>query len=338
MHHINIPVFIPHLGCPHTCVFCNQRTISGCKSFDISSVTKQIDQVLSSVNTEDTEAQIAFFGGSFTGIDRSLMKELLDIAADYCKNSIVESIRLSTRPDYINDEIINILSSYPVSTIELGIQSMSDRVLKVSERGHTAAQTYTACELIKNAGFSLVGQMMTSLPSSTLEDDIFTAKEICRMKSDAARIYPTVVLRETKLADMYKNGEYILPSNEEAIKRAVGALSVFVENNVKVIRIGLCSADNLIGDDSDVCSDTYDPAIGEIVWNEFYLDKIRKSLNGTNISEKNLVIECPRGEISKVCGQHKKNKITICREYNVKNVKIIENDTISGYNIRIYET
>ena len=136
MRHINIPIFIPHLGCPNNCVFCNQRSISGHEEFNISSVREEIEAVLSTVGADDV-CEIAFFGGSFTGIDRGLMTELLDIAEEYVAAKKVESIRLSTRPDYISEEILDILSRYSVKTIELGLQSMCDEVLETSKRGHT---------------------------------------------------------------------------------------------------------------------------------------------------------------------------------------------------------
>ncbi len=182
MRHINIPIFIPHLGCPHDCVFCNQRTISGKKEFDLSSVDSDINTALSSINAGDAEVEIAFFGGSFTGIDRGLMVTLLKKAEKYISEGKVHSVRLSTRPDYIDEEILNILKEHHVRNIELGIQSMSDDVLSACKRGHTAEQTVNACQLIVENGFDLVGQMMIGLPCSSQIDEINTAK-----KSEAKR-------------------------------------------------------------------------------------------------------------------------------------------------------
>ena len=161
--HINIPIFIPHLGCPNQCVFCNQRTISGVKEFDISSVRRDIDTALLTVDSS-TEAEIAFFGGSFTGIDRDLMIELLEIGYEYIKDGRVSSIRCSTRPDYIDEEILEILKKYGVRVIELGLQSVEEKVLKSSKRGHNFQAELKACRMIVNAGFALVGQMMIGLP------------------------------------------------------------------------------------------------------------------------------------------------------------------------------
>ena len=205
--HANIPIFIPHLGCPNQCVFCNQRTISGVNKFDISRVSAQIDEALATVDPS-CEVEIAFFGGSFTGIDRELMISLLEIAYDYIKRGKVSSVRCSTRPDYISDDILNILKKYGVKTVELGLQSASDKVLLKSKRGHTAYDEERACKMIVNAGLDLVGQMMIGLPGSTLEDELQTARFIVKSGAKGARIYPTVVFYDTELCEMSRRGEY----------------------------------------------------------------------------------------------------------------------------------
>ena len=208
--HVNIPIFIPHLGCPNDCVFCNQRSISGRAYFDEGSVEGEIESALSTVSS-DSEVEIAFFGGSFTGIDRSLMLRLLDTATRFVNQGRVSSIRLSTRPDYISSEVLDLLSNYPVRDIELGIQSMDDKVLAAAKRGHLAKDSERACALIKQYGFSLVGQMMTGLPKSTPESEIMTARRICDMGADGARIYPTMVFYKTELESMMIGGEYTPP-------------------------------------------------------------------------------------------------------------------------------
>lgn len=232
--HVNIPVFIPHLGCPNMCVFCNQRSISGTVRYSRDDVRKTIDEALATVSPEQ-EAQIAFFGGSFTGIDRDEMIYLLETGYGYVKSGRVSSIRLSTRPDYIDAEILDILSRYGVKTIELGLQSMSDRVLAACKRGHTAEQGREACRMIKERGFELIGQMMIGLPCSTEEDEIYTAREICALGAHGARIYPTVVFLDTELADMAERGEYTPLSVEEAAGRSASVLDVFARTGVRVI-------------------------------------------------------------------------------------------------------
>ncbi|MCL2517821.1 MAG: radical SAM protein [Oscillospiraceae bacterium] len=300
--HINIPIFIPHMGCPHECIFCNQRTISGKNDFNIENVENEIQTALSTIDFAATEVEIAFFGGSFTGIDRGLMINLLEIA-----NKYVQVIRLSTRPDYIDAEILSILKRYNVKTIELGIQCLNDDVLNVCKRGHTAEQAIDACNQIKNAQFDLIGQMMVGLPSSTLADEVYTAETLCEFV-DGTRIYPTTVLENTELAAT----NYVPPDTDEMIKRACDVFAVFVKNNIPVIRIGL--ATNGI------------PAFGELVENEYYYRLLKKYH-----SVENLIIECPKGHTSKVIGQNKRNKYRL----NVKNIKIVEKNEILGYNINI---
>lgn len=335
MRHINIPIFIPHLGCPNMCVFCNQRSISGRMSFDISSVRRDIDTVLST-SGEDDDIEIAFFGGSFTGIDRGLMRELLDIAQGYINEGKVQSIRLSTRPDYIDDEILDILAKYSVKTVELGLQSMDDAVLTASRRGHTAEQAERACRLIKKRGFELVGQMMIGLPESTSEKEISTAERICELGADGARIYPTVVFYETELAEMLKRGEYTPLDTDTAVERTKNALRVFVERGVPCIRVGLCSGESL-NDPALVAGGASHPAIGELAMSALYLDLIcekldeEKSLHGVDT----LVIECPVGETSKIIGQKRRNIAKICAKYGIKSVKVLEKNELLRYNIRI---
>ena len=335
MRHINIPIFIPHMGCPNMCVFCNQRSISGKLCFDMARVKNDIEETLSTVSCEDT-CEIAFFGGSFTGIDRGLMIELLTLAQGYVDSGRVQSIRLSTRPDYISDEILTILSSYSVGTIELGLQSMDDTVLLATKRGHTAEQAVRACRMIKKAGFSLIGQMMIGLPHSSVDKEIETAKKICELGADGARIYPTVVFYETELCEMMERGEYVALSNEEAVERTKEALRVFVENDVPCIRVGLCAGENL-SDASHVAGGANHSAIGEMAMSAIYLDKICETLDG--ISEKNdvqsVTIYCPRGETSKVVGQKRRNIEKIYEKYGIKRVKVLEKNELLSYNIII---
>ena len=333
--HVNIPIFIPHMGCPNDCVFCNQRTISGRQSFDVSTVEKQIKEALATVSV-DTECEIAFFGGSFTGIDRGLMIHLLDVAKKYTDSGMVSGIRLSTRPDYINDEILDILSGYKISAIELGLQSMCDEVLLATKRGHNARCAESACRLIKDRGFCLVGQMMIGLPESDVHKEIYTAKKICELGADGARIYPTVVFRETELCEMTKRGEYAPIDEDDAVVRTKEALKVFEEHGVPCIRVGLCASDNL-SDDSEVYGGANHSAIGELSMGELYYDRICEELDKLeNLSGKNIVICCSRGSTSKVSGQNKRNKTRISEKYGVKSIKILEKSEILGYNIILY--
>ncbi len=338
MRHINIPIFIPHMGCPHDCVFCSQKQISGKLKFDISAVDREISSYLDNIHGE-AEAEIAFFGGSFTGIEKNDMIYLLKCAEKYYMENKVKSIRISTRPDYINTEILALLKEYHVKTIELGIQSLKDRVLRKSERGHTSRQSEYACNIILESGFTLIGQMMAGLPDSNLEDELYTASRLCEIGIHGARIYPVVVIENTKLHSMTRDGEYIPLTTDETVLRSAEILSVFIKNSVPVIRIGLCSSDIISNDSAAVIAGGYHPAIGEMVESLLFYRIIKTELEKYHrdyYNEKNIIVLCPKGCVSKISGQKKHNKIKIMREFNIKNISIIESDTISGYNVEIY--
>ena len=329
--HINIPVFIPHLGCPNDCVFCNQRSISGKREFRAELVIPEIDSALSTID-DNCDTEIAFFGGSFTGIDRNLMKMLLDISESYVRKGRVSSVRLSTRPDYIDEEIIGILKSYSVKTVELGIQSMSAEVLAASRRGHTPEQTRKACDLVKGADLELVGQMMIGLPESNIERERYTALEICRMGADAARIYPTVVFRNTELCSMAERSEYTPLNEAEAILRTKEVLKVFDENSIPCIRIGLCASENLSSPD-EVYGGANHSAIGELAIGELYYERMCRLLDNADRDTKNIVFSVGRGCMSKAIGQKRKNILRLCEKYSVDRIKVIEKNQILGYNI-----
>lgn len=331
MRHVNIPVFIPHVGCPNACVFCNQRSISGKTEFDASEVDGIIANALSTVGEDDT-CEIAFFGGSFTGIDRGLMLYLLGVAQRYVDSGRAQSIRLSTRPDYIDDEMIADLKKFTVRTVELGLQSLDDGVLLASGRGHDAECAKRACRALKDAGFSLIGQMMIGLPHSTVETEIMTAREICALGADGARVYPTVVFYETELACMTERGEYAPLTNAEAVFRTKEVLKVFAEAGVPCIRVGLQASENL-ADETHVMAGANHSAIGELAMGEVYFDRICEEIEGHGYRGGELTVYVPRGEVSKAVGQKKQNKERICQKYGFKRVKVLEKNQILRYNI-----
>lgn len=313
------------------CVFCNQRSISGHSSFCREDVANDIERALDTLDA-DADVEIAYFGGSFTGIERDLMIYLLELARHYVDEPLygkarISGIRMSTRPDYINGEIMEILSRYPVKTIELGLQSMDDEVLRLSERGHTSADAENACKAIREAGYALVGQMMVGLPGSTLEKEIETAKKICDMGATGARIYPTVTFFDTKLADMAERGEYEMLSNDDAVMRSKEVLKIFESRGVECIRIGLCASDNL-GDMRCVKGGANHPALGELVIGELYYDKMCELIDGqmADVSGSIITFDVPRGELSKAIGQHGKNKKRLLEKYSPKRLIIKEAD------------
>lgn len=319
-----IPVFIPHLGCPHDCVFCNQKRISGsllpaCPE----DVVRAVEEALPKCETP----QLAFYGGSFTAIPREQQLALLEAAAPYLADGRISSIRVSTRPDAISTEVLDVLWEKGVRTIELGSQSMDDSVLARSWRGHTAGDTEKASKLIKDRGFSLILQMMTGLPGSDREKDIISAKKIAALKPNGVRIYPTVIIRDTALADMWKEGKYEEHSVEAAAEVCGEILPIFEEAGIFVIRLGLNPSDELSG--GDALGGAYHPAFGEIVKSRIYLEKARKMLRGTEAGS-SVVLGVNRACISQMSGQKRSNILSLMDEFALKELRIKAADVEIG--------
>lgn len=332
-NHVNIPVFIPHLGCPNMCVFCNQRAISGVSSFIPDMAEETIETALSSLDGMADRTEIAFFGGSFTGIDRELMVSLLDLAESYVEDGRVSGIRMSTRPDYIDGEIISILKNYTVKAVELGIQSTSDKVLAASKRGHTSECSFRAMTMLRDAGFTTVGQMMIGLPLSTREDEVKTAEDICSLGASGSRIYPTIVFRDTELYDMTQRGEYVPLTVEDAALRSADVLEVFVGNGVECIRIGLCDSENLHSDKTYFAGPNH-PALGEMIIGEVFYKNLRRAMEKHENTD-SITVRVPCGAVSAAVGQKKRNKIRLADEYGVRRIKFVEDSSLTGYNVRI---
>ena len=334
MKHVNIPIFIPHLGCPNQCVFCNQRSISGVSEFDINCVKQTIDKTLATI-PNNKQVEIAFFGGSFTGIDRDLMISLLEIAYEYIKSGQVSHIRCSTRPDYINSEILDILKKYGVNVIELGLQSSSDDVLLSSRRGHTFKTEEDACKLIIDYGFDLVGQMMIGLPNSSLEDEENTARFIISTGAKYARIYPTVVFKNTELCCLTEQGGYTPLTLDEAVARSARILKMFNDAGINTIRVGLCASDNLISDDTYYAGPNH-PAIGELVENEIYLNEIKKQISDINFSSGDVLkISVAKNCLSKAIGQKRKNKLLLTQTLKIGDVIFKEEDSLANFEVSV---
>ena len=329
--HINIPVFIVHMGCPNQCVFCDQRLISGESCFSEENVRAQIDAFLAA-SPADADIEIAFFGGSFTGIERGLMLRLLDLAQSYVNRGVVSGIRMSTRPDYINEEILQILRRYTVSCVELGIQSFSDAVLAACRRGHTAADSENACHLLREAGIPFAAQMMIGLPEATLADEIDCARRAADLGASAYRIYPTVVFRSTELAQMTERGMYRPLGDAEAAVRMSHVMEYMDAHGVLCLRAGLCESDNL-HDSSAVLAGVTHPAIGDMARGEIFLRRMDSALSEQDVQGKIVRFFVPVGCASRAVGINRRNIRALCAKYGIKSVKIIEKSTLIGYNI-----
>lgn len=299
--HANISIFVPHMGCPNMCSFCNQRYIT--KTAEIpneQTIEDAVNVAKNSPNYNPQNTEIAFFGGSFTAIEFTFMERLLKKACEYVKNGEVCGIRISTRPDAISQEILDVLKKYGVTTIELGAQSMSDNVLGAINRGHTSDDVRNAAKLINQNGFTLGLQMMTGLPNSNFSIDMFTASEFVRLKAKQVRIYPTIVLEDTELANSFKKGEYIPQSVEKAASECAQLLKVFDAANIRVIRLGLHTIDT-----SKFVAGPWHPAFRELCESQIMLKQAISKLE--NMPQGNYNIHVNKSNVSKMIGQSKAN-------------------------------
>ena len=303
MKHANIAVFVPHSGCPQQCSFCNQRTISGQTKQPTAADVAAACQTAMQHGCEEKYVQLAFFGGSFTAIERGYMVSLLQAAKPYIDNGFLNGgIRISTRPDFIDDEILTLLKEYGVHAIELGAQSTDEEVLSINKRGHTAADIFAAAEKIRAYGFELGLQMMTGLYGSTPQKDINTAADFISMRPDTVRIYPTVVLKNTLLGELYEKGEYLPLDVDKTVELCATLLDMFEKSSIRVIRLGLHAQD---GVEQDYLAGAYHPALRELCEGEQLYRRILEKIK--NYPEGSYEISVNKKDISKAVGQKKKN-------------------------------
>lgn len=332
-----IPIFVPHLGCPNDCTFCNQKKISGQKT-NISSkdVNGIIEYYLSNFKEHDKKVEVAFFGGSFTGIDVNIQEELLSAAYEFIKKEKVDSIRISTRPDYINQDILNLLKKYNVKTIELGVQSANDFVLQKARRGHTFEDVKKASKLIRKNGFILGHQMMVGLPESSQKDEIETAKKLIKLKPKIVRIYPVLVIKGTKLADDYLDGTYKPNTLEQAVETSAILLKMFSKKKIDVIRIGLQSTDEICNpenENSQVVAGPYHPAFRQLVESRICYDEFSKKIRDLNNRVKVVKVNVNGNMINNFVGHKKENIKRIKEIYNV-DVVVERDDKVKGYKMK----
>ncbi len=315
MKHFNIPIFVPHIGCPFDCVFCNQRHITGTSGkIDKEEIIGIIEEHLSTI-PENSYKEIAFFGGSFTGIEGGLRRQYLEIAHEYVVKGMVSGIRLSTRPDYISIEILDELKRYGVTAIELGVQSMNSAVLEASQRGHTAEDVENAVKLIRKYDFELGLQMMTGLPEDTDRGAIATAEKIIDLKPDCVRIYPTLVIADTRLADMFYEGSYKPQELEAAVNLSAKLLKLFNQAEIRVIRIALMTTDE-ISPGGKLVAGPFHSAFREKVESVLFLEEFEKALAG--YGKKKAVIAVNPRDLSKAIGNKRENIIKLGERLGVQ--------------------
>lgn len=317
-----IPIFVPHLGCPNDCIFCNQKSISGQKNNMTKEKAKKIiDEYLESIkNEEEKSVEIAFFGGSFTAIEEEKQEELLKLAYEYIEEGKVESIRISTRPDYIDKKVLKRLKKYKVKTIELGVQSANDYILKRSNRGHTFEDVKKASRMIRWNGFRLGHQMMVGLPESTRIDEINTAKALVKLKPKMIRIYPVLVVKNTDLEKEYKEGKYEPLSVVQAVEVCKEIVRIFADKKVDIIRIGLQSTDEIAEPgtkNSEVVAGPYHPAFRQLVESAMWYDAIVAKIKKLNVKVKEVEVSVNPIDSNNVIGHKKENVQKLKDTYDV---------------------
>jgi histone acetyltransferase (RNA polymerase elongator complex component) len=331
-----IPVFIPHAGCPHRCIFCNQNTVTGNQNRIPSNdeLNEIISTFLNYKGKKRGRVQISFYGGNFLGLDADKIDQLLNIASKYVENGVAESIRFSTRPDTVDTEKLDLIRKFPVSTIELGVQSMNDDVLELAGRGHSSSDTKNSVALLKKRNYEIGLQMMIGLPGDDEKGSVSTARLISGLSPDFVRIYPAVVLSGSRLAVMYKNGEYAPLSLDEAVAIAKKCFLIFRENNIKVIRMGLQATEEL-KEGVSVIAGPYHPAFGHLVYSEIFLDKALDILEKESLPPEEINIRVHPKSVSKLRGLKNSNINKIKKLFNINSVQIVPDASLESDEIKL---
>jgi histone acetyltransferase (RNA polymerase elongator complex component) len=328
-----IPVFIPHQGCPHRCVFCDQAAITGISGATIrpDAIRDQVTFYLSSMQSKHA-TQIAFYGGNFLGLNDEDITSLLSEATSFVAMGRVDSIRFSTRPDTIDNAQLALLSPFPVQTIELGAQSMDDRVLAKSCRGHLAADTQKAVPLLKDKGYDIGIQLMVGLPGDDEGRSLETARQVVALAPDFVRIYPTVVLKNSPLAKLLERGEYAPWSLERTVALVKELVLVFKENKIPIIRMGLQASEDL-DKGCHVLAGPYHPAFGHLVMSKMMFDNAIAAINQLDLPKNRasatiVLTVHPRSE-SQLRGMKNENMHLLKHTYGDSRFSIVLDETVA---------
>lgn len=336
--HYVIPIFVPHLGCPNDCIFCNQRNISGqMKQVTKEDVKNTVEEYLKIFKDKNAYKEIAFFGGSFTGIDVETQKELLQVAYEYVRAKKVNSIRISTRPDYINKEILKMLKKYKVKTIELGVQSSNDFILQRAGRGHTFEDVKKASKLIRRYRFILGHQMMIGLPESSINDELKTATDLAKLKPKIMRIYPVLVIKGTQLEREYNEGKYRPLNVNQAVEICKEIYYYFNKKKINVIRIGLQTTDMICDPknaNSTVVVGPYHEAFRQLVEDGMWYDSIVKRIKALNVRVREIEVIVNPENANNISG-HKKENIRKLKEIYDVDLKVKQDPNMCKGNFDI---
>jgi histone acetyltransferase (RNA polymerase elongator complex component) len=334
-----IPLFIPHKGCPHQCAFCNQVAITGQSAAslpDSEAVESEIQRFIGFKSPHRFPVQIAFYGGNFLGLDPVEIRRLLQTATGFVRSGKVQSIRFSTRPDTINPERLKLIKPFPVSTIEIGAQSMDDQVLELSNRGHSAQDTMHALQLLKKERYETGIQMMIGLPGDSEKIALETGRRIASLKPDFVRVYPTLVIDQSPLARSYRLGEYRPLSLDESVAWTKQLYLHFNEHHIRVIRMGL-QADETLEKETSILAGPYHPAFGQLIYSAIYLDRVMEILNeNPDLGKRSsLEIHVHPSQISTMRGQKNANVKALRTHYGLTEVRVLSDPDLEEKGIRI---
>jgi histone acetyltransferase (RNA polymerase elongator complex component) len=322
-----ISFFIPHSGCPHQCVFCNQKNITGhIKPVEPAVLPQKIKEYLAS-NTSDKTVHVAFYGGSFTALPIELQKDYLAAVQPFIHSGQIENIRLSTRPDCITDEILSLLHEYHANTVELGVQSMDDVVLQRSGRGHTTNDTMNAVTLLRKNGFSIGLQLMPGLPGDSAETFMKSIDTVVELKPDFVRIYPALVIKDTPLEDLHRSGRYVPLSLDDAVALCRDALEMFERAGIDVIRIGLQPTDELERPGT-IIAGPYHPAFRQLVESSILLDEMRSALRTQDGKTDTVTFQVNPKDLAAAIGQHRSNIERLKKEFGVRTLRIVSRESV----------
>ena len=331
-----VPVFIPLSGCPHRCAFCNQTAITGVKPYRLSksAIEQSIRTFLRFLQDRERPIQIAFYGGNFLGLPERQVRDLLETAAAYVARGDATSIRFSTRPDTITQSTLATLRDFPVAAIELGLQSMDDRVLALTRRGHDAKCTVNAAHMVKAAGYALGLQMMTGLPGDTARGAEQTAIKMISLEPDFVRIYPTLVLEHSPLAEQFRTGAFLPTTLEETIALVSRLFLIFTGSHVRVIRMGL-QADDTLSSEGTVLAGPYHSAFGERVYSRVFYHLAEAALVRHPDRHHLLGIRVHPRHLSRMIGAGRENLHRLKAQFHIETLTIKPDTGITPHHLEV---
>ncbi|HQI17239.1 MAG TPA: radical SAM protein [Bacillota bacterium] len=327
--HYIIPIFVPHKGCPHDCIFCNQKKITGqIEEVTAKDVKAKIEDYLDTIHEGGSQIEVAFYGGSFTAIPLEYQEQLLDAAFMYVKAGRIAGIRVSTRPDCIDERISENLRKYGVRTVELGVQSMDEEVLKLCNRGHSPEDVINSVGILKEFGFSVGVQMMIGLPGDTEEKAVKTAEALIALRPDIARIYPALTIKSTYMEEMFLKGEYQPLTLDEAVELSKKLLILFESNGINVIRIGLQPTEN-INSGKDIVAGPFHPSMRHLVESLIYRDMLVYLLEKEGEKKEITLVINPKN-VSELVGLKKSNIDYIKSKFFIDKIRISQDKSVEA--------